>query len=87
MTTPTLPQPNASTPADYAAAITPHDSTNLPIPARAVYVGTGGDITAIIAAGGNAVLFKNVPGGTILPVRVQRVNATATTATDMVALY
>jgi hypothetical protein len=72
--------------ADAAVAVTPHDSTNFAAgECRGLYVGVAGDITAII--NGVAVLFKGVPQGSILPVRCTRVNSTATTATDMVALY
>jgi hypothetical protein len=51
---------------------------------RAIYVGGAGNITAIV--NGAAVLFTAVPVGTTLPVEATRVNATATTATAMVAL-
>jgi hypothetical protein len=78
-----------SGPANQAVAVTPHASTNFATlggaPCRGLYVGVGGDITAIV--NGAVVLFKNVPGGSVLPVRCTRVNAVATTATDMVALY
>jgi hypothetical protein len=67
-----------------ALAVTPHDSTNLVSMTRGLYIGVAGDVTAVI--GGSAVLFKAVPVG-ILPVAVTRVNATATTATNILALY
>lgn len=57
-----------------------------------LYVGTAGDLSVIIAGtfgGGQAfspVLFKNVPAGSILPVIVDYVISTTTTATDFVAL-
>jgi len=58
--------------------------------AKALYVGTAGDITLVTAGdlsvAGTPVLFKAVPVGT-LPVQVRRVLATGTTATDLVALY
>ena len=78
-----------SAPASIAVAVVPHASTNFATlggaECRGLYVGVGGDITAIV--NGAVVLFKNVPGGSILPVRCTRVNAVATTATDMLALY
>ncbi len=70
-----------------AVAVTPHDSTVIPTGVtRALYIGVSGDVTVLMADGGTAVTFKSVPIG-ILPVRVQRVNATNTTATNILALY
>ena len=71
-------------PYSHAAAITPHDSTDLSQTTLAIYVGVTGDVTAIID--GNAILFKAVPVG-VLRIRCTRVNSTATTATNMVALW
>lgn len=53
---------------------------------RGLYVGTGGDVTAVLEQGSTAVLFKAVPTGAILPICATRVKATGTTATDLVAL-
>lgn len=53
---------------------------------RALYVGVAGNITAVMANSGTAVLFSNVAVG-IFPIQVFRVNATGTTATNIVALY
>lgn len=61
-----------------------------------LYVGTAGDVSVIMTNkyGPNgelpiileAITFKNVPAGSILPIIVDFVVATGTTATDMVAL-
>lgn len=75
----------ASEPAYDAVAVTPSDSTNLTVNARALYIGVTGDVT-LVTINGNAVLFKAVAVG-ILPVGCSRVNNTATTATNIVALY
>ena len=53
-------------PAQDAFTITPSNSVNFNIAARAIYVGVGGDITLVTPAG-NAVLFVAVPQGTVLP--------------------
>lgn len=53
--------------------------------ARALWVGTGGNVS-LVATNGQTVVFSNVPTGSILPVWHTRVN-TATTAADMVALF
>lgn len=73
-------------PAEYAAAVTPSDETVLSPAPRALYVGVGGDVTVIMESDGSEVVFKNVPTGVILPVRVSKVKA-ATVATFIVALY
>lgn len=67
------------------AAITPHDSTDIAT-TRAVYVGGAGNIVAV-DVDGNATTFTAVAAGTLLPIRVSRINATNTTATAMVAIY
>tara|TARA_R110000868_G_scaffold45239_1_gene150283 strand:+ start:87 stop:350 length:264 start_codon:yes stop_codon:yes gene_type:complete len=78
----------ASTPNsfEYAAAITTSDTVSLTGITRAVYVGGAGNITAIMS-NGDAVLFTAVPVGTLLPIRCTRINATATTATLLIAMY
>jgi len=68
-----------------AEAVTPSDSTNFTGGrAVALYVGVAGDVTAVV--GGTAVLFKALPVG-VHRIAATRVNSTATTATNMVALY
>jgi len=68
-------------------AITPNDSTDLPLGiCRAIYVGVGGDIS-IDDLSGETVVFKNAISGSVIPVQTARVNATGTTATDLIALY
>lgn len=77
---------DVSAPAGNFAAITPSDATDLTFVTRAVYVGTGGNVVAVDAAG-TAVTFSNVPDGSILPIRASRINSTSTTATNLVALW
>lgn len=72
-------------PASRAVAVTPSDSDDLDFSARALWVGVAGDVSLDLIEGGSAVVFKNVQG--LLPVRAARVRSTATTATDIVALY
>lgn len=73
-------------PAYVAYSVTPNDSTDLPNgDARALYIGSSGDVE-VITSGATTVVFKNVPTGFVLPVRVSRVKAANTTATFIVAL-
>lgn len=71
-------------PARLAVAVTPSDVTNLANPTRALYVGGTGNLSVEMYGGGTAV-FSSVPVG-ILPIQVTRVNATSTTATNILAL-
>lgn len=73
------------TPATRAAAVTPNDSTDLATDARALYIGTTGNVS-VITAGGDTVTFTAVPVG-LLPVSVSRVRSTGTTASNILALW
>ena len=73
-------------PAEGAVAVTPSDSTDLTYMARALYIGGAGNVNVDVADG-TTVVFAGLAAGTILPVRVKRVRATSTTATNIVALY
>jgi hypothetical protein len=77
--------------------ITPHDVNQAPAH-QAIYVGGAGNITVTVERIDDAapigtsnkvlvdVLLTAVPVGTILPISVYRVKATATTATALIAL-
>ena len=71
-------------PADNAVLLTPDDGTDLVDVARALYIGTSGNIK-VTTAGGDTLLLTAVPVG-ILPIRIKRVWAATTTADDIVAL-
>lgn len=73
-----------SSPAVNAAEVTPDDSVDLPVTTRALWVGSAGDL-AIRTAGGDVVTLAGVAG--MVPVRVDRVLATGTTAGAVVALW
>lgn len=72
-------------PAASAFEIAPDDEAGLPQPARAVYVGLGGDLK-VVTLDGETVTFRSVPGGSLLPVQVQKVFAAGTTAGALVGL-
>lgn len=74
-------------PAQSAVAVTNSDSVAFAAgPCRALYIGVTGDVAVDMADTGAAVVFKAVPVGW-LPIRVLRVRATGTTATNILALY
>jgi len=78
---------SVSAPATRAVAVVPHDLDALADIPKALFVGTGGNVIARGIGGGADVLFKNVPAGSVLPLRAQFVRATGTSAADIVALY
>lgn len=73
-------------PAEGAAAVTPHDTTALGNVTRAIYVGGAGDVE-VITKGGDTVVFSSVPAGTILPVRATHVKSSNTTASNILAMW
>lgn len=73
-------------PCASAAAVTPHDSTELSYVTRALFVGGAGNI-ACLMADGTSCTFTGVVAGSVLPIRVRRVNSTSTTATNIVAMW
>lgn len=71
--------------ATSAQAVTTSDTVDLTNVSRALFVGGAGNVV-VIMFDGTTVTFTGVTAGTILPIRVSRVKATGTTATNMVAL-
>ena len=65
--------------------ITPNDSTVFPQSTRAIWVGGTGAV-AVTMVNGTVLTFTGVPSGTLLPLQVQKVMATNTTATALVGL-
>lgn len=76
-------------PAYLFLAVTPSDTVGDNFaagPCRGLYVGTTGNVEAV-GLDGTAVVFTAVPAGWILPIAAIRVNASLTTATNIVALF
>lgn len=76
-----------------AAAVTPSNTANIPSVSGGentqgciLYIGGAGNLK-VLTIGGDEVTFQAVPVGTTLQVRVLRVFATGTTATNIVALW
>lgn len=72
-------------PSGSFAAVTASDTVDLSAVCRAIYVGSSGNVVAVPETGA-AVTFSGVPAGMILPIRAKRINATGTTAANLVAL-
>ena len=75
---------DATVSAHGAVAVTPSDATVIPI-TRALYIGTAGNLN-VRTADQQTVLFTNVQIG-VLPLQVDQVLSTSTTAATIVALY
>ena len=78
-----------------ANEITPNDSANITLGGTIIdgldngvclYVGTTGDVKVTMIAG-QTVTFTNVQGGSILPIQINKLWATGTTALNFVAVY
>ena len=75
-----------SSPCDNAATITPNNDVDLAYVSRGIWVGGAGTINVTLA-GGQTVLFTGILAGTLLPLRVTRVLASSTSATNLVAIW
>lgn len=80
--------PSPSAPARLIQVVTPADGADLPVPAKALFIGGAGDLKIVPVASidGEAVTLKNHPVGYVA-VQTRRVVATGTTATHIVALF
>lgn len=76
----------ASDPAQAAQSVIPSDTIDLTNVSRALYIGGAGNLSVVMVSG-QSVSFTDVAAGSILPLRVQRVNASDTTASRIVALW
>ena len=73
-------------PATAAVAVTPHDTNELSIYTRGIYVGGAGNINMMLQGDSAAVVWVGVLAGTVLPARAKIILSTSTTATNLVAL-
>ena len=73
-------------PALEADPVTPDDSNDLVSVTRALYIGGTGNVTVRMKGKTTSVTFVAVPVG-ILPIRVDRVLVSGTTATSIVAMW
>lgn len=69
-----------------AATVTPSDTTNMSRPANAIMVTAAGNV-AMNLQDGTSVTLPNLQPGTIYPFAANRILATGTTATGIIAVY
>lgn len=74
-------------PAGSAFVAGSSDANTFSQPTRALYVGTGGNVHVRMLKSQANVVFQNVPAGSILPIRIDTVWATSTTANGFIGLY
>lgn len=77
---------NDNDPAYGAAVLTLHDTNELAVYSRAIYVGGTGNLK-VTMVDGSTPTFTAIPVGTILPICVKVAWSTGSTATNVVALY
>jgi len=88
ITLPAIPPYHADTwsaPGMDGFAVTPSDSTNFNVVARALYIGVSGNVV-VVTPSNTTLTFVGVQAGQILPVMAGRVNNTNTTATNIIGL-
>jgi hypothetical protein len=80
-------------PGQFAIAIVPTDDSVLNVTLRGLYIGASGNVhcrpigTSNSAVTSANVIFVNAVAGSILPVRLEAVWSTSTTAQDLIGLY
>ena len=72
-------------PAEAAEVITPSDTEDLGFISRGPYVGGAGNVAVRMKKGQTVTLF-NTQAGAFYPIRVARVLASGTTATNLIAV-
>lgn len=78
--------PGLTSPAGQAFAVTPSDAADLSLVTRGIYVGTTGNLRALLVGDSVPVTFVNLAGGVTHPMRLRRVYATGTTATGLIGV-
>ena len=73
-------------PAADAVSITPHDTNDLAIVSRGIYIGGSGDLKVDMLDGAT-VTFVGLTAGIVHPIRVTRIYDTGTTAISILAVY
>lgn len=76
--------PGLDAPVSSGFDIIPDDNNDLAVFTRTIYVGQGGDITAILVGDAASVTYKDVPQGTWQPIRAKRILTTGTTAAFLI---
>lgn len=77
-----------SSPAHSGSHISPNDSDKLSVYSRALFVGGAGSLAVeLVGQPGSVITMSQVQPGVIYPLRVSKVLATGTTATNIISLW
>lgn len=79
-------RPELDSPALDGFTVTPSDANDVEYTTRALWVGGAGAVSVEFKSG-TVATFAGVPAGTILPIRVNKVRATGTTASNIIGLW
>lgn len=78
--------PSLDSPMENGFAVTPTDTTPLPMYTRKVWVGGAGAINCIFVGDTANTLISGITAGTLLPFRLKVIHSTGTTATLIIGL-
>ena len=78
---------SVSDPARALVAIDATSPVSLNSVPKALFIGTGGNVSIRAIDDDAPVTLRNVPSGTILPIRAAQLDPALTTARDIVGLY
>jgi hypothetical protein len=67
--------------------LTPSDNTLLPHVPKAIYIGTGGDLVVRGVDDDTDTLFRNLPSGCTLAIRIKMIRSNGTTASNIVGMF
>jgi hypothetical protein len=73
--------------AERAFSITPNDSADLATVTRGIFVGTTGNLKVLLVGDSDPVIFNGVAAGVVHSLRVKRVYAADTTASNLLGVY
>ena len=70
-----------------AESISPSDRNDLDLTGSKLFIGTGGDLK-VDTIDGQTITLKNIANGTLIDfIKVKRIHARGTTASDIVSIY
>ena len=72
-------------PPNNAFAVTPSDASVFAKQTKQIWVGTTGNLAVLMWGDTVSVILTSVPAGTMLSLSVQKILATGTTASNMIA--
>ena len=75
---------SAAAPSRNPYPISPHDTNELPVLPKGIFIGTAGDVVLRGPDSAVDVTYRNLSDGSYIAVRAQYVRATGTTASNLI---